>query len=288
MSDHRADTATPGLDEETKQFIVAAVREAIDLDNFDSDDDYKSWHQEQMALALKKHDDQYFRSTRLLIKEAVNEAIKEGQLKFDEKQLRGQVHQVLNTRLEPLMREILRKHDLGMSRSRTIEMTRVINSAFNRKLAEAGYLVAQEFMESDSVRNRLVGSTNESLETFFDDPDTKALLSRLIKEAVEEVLEDELPVQHVVQNFTPQALSASEIMRQSRGLLSSNSIRQAKKPEPEVVDFDRICHSDLGNWAAANDLTQVWQYDTNVTRNMLRHRQETGRLIWPGEDEPRG
>lgn len=269
-------------DFDNRRWFIDAVREAIDEDNEENDDDYADFHQEQMALALKEHDDQYFLSQRKLIMEAVAETIHAGKFKFDETQLRGQIHRVLNSRLDSDLSRALYNHDRGTRSARNIEMTRNINSAlstklediFNRKMAEATYLVGKQFMESDTVQNRLVGASNESLEIFFEDQDVKDMLAQLMKEAVEEALQDN-PAQFVQNIYAPENLSAEAVYRNAR-----NALDNVEEVRP-ALDFVTFSHAELGDWAVANDCVRQWQYDTIMTRRYLSMLQDAGELEWP-------
>ena len=93
-----------------------------------------------------------------------------------------------------------------------------------------------------------------------------------VKEAVEEILREN-PVQFVQNIVQPESLSASEVYRQTRGLLEHSS---AHAPLP--VNFAEFNHQALGVWAAANDLVREWSYDTNMVRRLSFDEKPNGRF----------
>lgn len=268
------DAITSPQDVDNRRWFIDAVKEALDEDDEENDDKYAAFQQEQLAIALKRHDDQYFLSQRELIMEAVAETIHAGKFKFDDAQLRGQIHRVLNGRIRNDIKGALYDYSVTTAPSRAREMNSVITSVLNRKLAEAAYLVGKDFVESESVQNRLVSASNESLETFFEDQDVKDMLAELMKEAVEEAMRDN-PVQFVQNVYGPEALSAEDVYRATQDVLDG---MEEVRP---FLNFNTLTHAELGDWAVANDCVRQWQYDTIMTRRLLSMLQEDGELEWP-------
>lgn len=278
--------------------LVEAVKFALAQDAEENDEEYESWHRDIIMKTLQEHTNAAMLSQRLLLKQAVTEAAAEGKFKFNTEELgdviRGQVHRALNSRIKEKedFRSVLNDHRRNYRNADNAEMTRIINSALNVRLAEASYLVGKDFMDSDKVKMLLVETAKAGAKEAFDD--TTPRLLQWIGAGTEEILETHFeenpPVNFVQNNYSPETLSAADVYKQTKGLItnpSSNLKTAYKVSKPVPVNFDRFTHQELGDWAVANDLVRQWQFDTNMTRSQLKMLQEDGKLIHPGEDEPR-
>lgn len=259
---------------EDRAWMKNIIKEAADEYNADADEAEIKDIKSIVKVALQEHQNSYFLSQRKLITDAVNEAINGGKLKFDDTQLRGEMHRVLNGRIQQDITLAVQRDRQNARNANSIEMTRIINNAFNTKLAEASFLVGRDFMDSPKVKNLLTNQAKIGAELNFEE--SKEELVELMREVIEDVLKGN-PTQFVQNVYSPDnPPSASEIYRQTKGLLNSDST-----PRPAPINFDRLSHQELGDWAISNDIVKEWQYDTVMTRRLLAMRQADGQLKPP-------
>jgi hypothetical protein len=177
----------------------------------------------------------------------------------------------------------LRENERNQSAARNIEMTRTVNAAFNRKLAEASFLVGKEFMESEKVPAMITDAVWKGITkngAMLDEEDMEALTAKItesLENAIEEAVSKQ-PTQFVQNVFSPDgSLSASEIYRQTHSALSlAGKVR---------VDLDVLDHQSLGAWASANDCVRLWQWDTQDCRNYLKNLQDNNQLVRPTKED---
>lgn len=272
---HGGDVIMTEKDFDEDDRVVRLVRRALDEDDLQNDADFKSWHKEVTLDALREHQ-RSLRSTpqpinatvdTLAVKRAVQDAVKEGVFGFDEKQLRGQIHRVLNDRLRRDVGIALREHDDNQQIKLSGLINSVLKRTLNEKLAEASYLVGVDFTKSEAVKAIIKDAAKEGATEVIDHDD----LEEIVREVMAEIMKDN-PVQFVQNVYSPQELDASEVYR------STKQVLEAKKP---AVMFDRMNHQELGRWASANDLVEEWSWDTELVRGALKLRQEKGRLSYP-------
>ena len=250
--------------------VVRLVRRALDEDDLQNDADFKSWHKEVTLDALREHQRSLrspstttnitFDNTKL--KSAVQEAVKEGVFGFDEKQLRGQIHQVLNSRLRRDVGLALSEHEQNQRVRLSGLISSVMKRVMNEKLAEASYLVGVDFTKSEAVKAIIKDSAREGVADILDEDD----LEDLVKRVIEEVVKDH-PVQFVQNVYAPEALDAAEVYRETKKVLGP--------------DFNAMSHSEMGPWAGANDIVDEHAYDTELARKILILRQSQGKLSYP-------